>query len=65
MLHEMTEHTKTDGLPQTLPDLPEAAASGAPLVLDKSRPRSERGRGVAQPIGLGVLAPRHPTSPPG
>ncbi|HEY8706531.1 MAG TPA: 6-hydroxynicotinate reductase, partial [Burkholderiaceae bacterium] len=35
----MTEHTKTDGLPQTLPagwpDL-------SPKVLDKSRPRSER-----------------------
>ena len=34
----MTEHTKTDGLPQTLP----ARQDGAPHVLDKSRPRSER-----------------------
>ena len=33
----MTEHTKTDGLPDTLPDL-----SAAPVVLDKSRPRNER-----------------------
>ena len=35
----MTEHTKTDGLPDSLP----APAEGmAPLVLDKSRPRNER-----------------------
>jgi hypothetical protein len=35
----MTEHTKTDGLPDSLP----APADGmAPLVLDKSRPRNER-----------------------
>jgi len=33
----MTEHTKTDGLPDTLPDL-----SATPVVLDKSRPRNER-----------------------
>src|SRR5258706_2277006 len=33
----MTEHTKTDGLPDTLPEL-----SAAPVVLDKSRPRNER-----------------------
>jgi 6-hydroxynicotinate reductase len=35
----MTEHTKTDGLPDSMPVLAEAAA---PMVLDKSRPRSER-----------------------
>ena len=35
----MTEHTKTDGLPQTLPG---PALDAAPQVLDKSRPRSER-----------------------
>src|SRR3954451_16963337 len=35
----MTEHTKTDGLPDSLP-LP--ADGMAPLVLDKSRPRNER-----------------------
>lgn len=35
----MTEHTKTDGLPAGLPDpLP----AQAPVVLDRSRPRSER-----------------------
>jgi len=33
----MTEHTRTDGLPDTLP-----AASDAPQGLDRSRPRSER-----------------------
>ena len=35
----MTEHTKTDGLPDTLPVQSEGMA---PQVLDKSRPRSER-----------------------
>jgi 6-hydroxynicotinate reductase len=39
----MTEHTKTDGLPDTLQGLDAApAALDAPQVLDKSRPRSER-----------------------
>ena len=33
----MTEHTKTDGLPESMP-LPDVA----PQVLDRSRPRSER-----------------------
>src|SRR3984885_9166893 len=33
----MTEHTKTDGLPETLPAQP-----AAPQVLDRSRPRNER-----------------------
>ena len=37
----MTEHTKTDGLPDVL-TLPDAASGLAPQVLDKSRPRSER-----------------------
>ena len=32
----MTEHTKTDGLPETMP------APDAPQVLDRSRPRNER-----------------------
>jgi len=32
----MTEHTKTDGLPETLP------ATETPQVLDRSRPRNER-----------------------
>lgn len=35
----MTEHTKTDGLPDSLPA---PADGGAPQVLDKSRPRNER-----------------------
>jgi 6-hydroxynicotinate reductase len=41
----MTEHTKTDGLPETLPDAlaKRAGAPGAaPLGLERSRPRSER-----------------------
>src|ERR1700712_1036934 len=43
MLHEMTEHTKTDGLPETMPKQSELAAAGdEPQVLDKSRPRNER-----------------------
>jgi 6-hydroxynicotinate reductase len=33
----MTEHTKTDGLPESMP-----LTDTAPQVLDKSRPRSER-----------------------
>ena len=33
----MTEHTKTDGVPEVLP-----AADGAPQVLERSRPRNER-----------------------
>jgi 6-hydroxynicotinate reductase len=37
----MTEHTKTDGLPETLPDTVQTGGN-APDVLDKSRPRSER-----------------------
>lgn len=32
----MAEHTKTDGLPETMPD------ASAPPVLDRSRPRNER-----------------------
>ena len=36
----MTEHTRTDGLPE-LPALP-AAGAQATVVLDKSRPRSDR-----------------------
>ena len=36
----MSEHTKTDGLPEA-PTLPLAAA-GEPVVLDRSRPRNER-----------------------
>src|SRR3954470_15007127 len=35
----MTEHTKTDGLPDSLPVAPGAAE---PQVLDRSRPRNER-----------------------
>lgn len=39
----MTEHTKTDGLPDVMPVMPAPAGAPAePLVLDKSRPRSER-----------------------
>ena len=34
----MSEHTKTDGLPDVMP----SALAGEPIVLDKSRPRSER-----------------------
>ena len=39
----MTEHTKTDGLPDVMPVMPALPAAAAePLVLDKSRPRNER-----------------------
>jgi hypothetical protein len=42
----MTEHTKTDGLPDVMPVMPPtpalAGAAAEPLVLDKSRPRNER-----------------------
>ena len=39
----MTEHTKTDGLPDVMPAMPAPAdAAVEPLVLDKSRPRNER-----------------------
>ncbi len=38
----MSEHTKTDGLPDVMPDVTPAASTLEPLVLDKSRPRSER-----------------------
>ncbi len=34
----MTEHTKTDGLPETMP----SGDASAPQVLDRSRPRNER-----------------------
>src|ERR1700754_4610780 len=37
----MSEHTKTDGLPDVMPDMPRASMT-EPVVLDKSRPRSER-----------------------
>ncbi|MFO1328338.1 MAG: 6-hydroxynicotinate reductase [Rubrivivax sp.] len=37
----MTEHTRTDGLPE-LPPLASMASAPAPVVLDKSRPRNER-----------------------
>src|SRR5688572_20857915 len=37
----MTEHTKTDGLPE-VPALQPPPADGGPLVLGRSAPRSER-----------------------
>jgi 6-hydroxynicotinate reductase len=37
----MTEHTKTDGLPEVVA-LPEGAPERAPRVLERSRPRNER-----------------------
>lgn len=38
----MSEHTKTDGLPDVMPDVAPAASTLEPVVLDKSRPRSDR-----------------------
>lgn len=38
----MSEHTKTDGLPDVMPDVSPGASTLEPVVLDKSRPRSER-----------------------
>jgi hypothetical protein len=38
----MSEHTKTDGLPDVMPDVAPASLTLEPVVLDKSRPRSER-----------------------
>ena len=35
----MAEHTKTDGLPETMPA---SDAASAPQVLERSRPRNER-----------------------